>query len=54
MPYYDNSKCTQTNYFINTIDVLQSLSDLYNMFHPIKFVGDFNSQLPHKKASYPT
>jgi len=54
MPYYDKSKCTQTNDFIDTIDVLQSLIDRYNVSHPIKFVGDFNSQLPRKNPGYAT
>ena len=54
MPYYDQSKCTQTEDFIDTIDVLQSLIDCYNVIHPIKFLGDFNVQLPRKNPSYPT
>lgn len=44
MSYYGKSKGSQTSDFVDTIDALQSFVDHYNSLHPIKFVGDFNSQ----------
>ena len=34
MPYYDKSRCTRSNDFIDTTAVLQSLIDCYNISHP--------------------
>ena len=47
MPFY-NSDLAQTVQFVNTIDTMQSFVDEYVAMAPIKIVGDYNVQLPHK------
>ena len=51
MPYFDKSKNSQTDLFIETIDILQSFIDNYSGLAPIKLVGDFNAQLPTQKVA---
>jgi exonuclease III len=46
MPYYDGTKGTQTDEYIECLDVLQTFIDKYAQVCPIKVMGDFNAQLP--------
>jgi exonuclease III len=46
MPYY-NSQPTQTELYIETVDILQSSVDHYGSLAPIQILGDFNVQLPN-------
>ena len=46
MPYFRQSDTNQHNDFVSTIDALQSFLDEYGSKAPIKFCGDFNTQLP--------
>ena len=53
MPYF-NTTLTQSDLYIETVDVLQGFIDQHASTAPIKIVGDFNAQLParhklHKK-----
>ena len=51
MPYFDKSKKSQTDLFIDTLDSLQSFIDSYSGLAPIKLLGDFNAQLPTQKVA---
>ena len=46
MPYYSTGNADQMEEFVATVDVLQSVLDRYSSLGPVKFVGDFNTQLP--------
>ena len=47
MPYYDRSKISQTDAYVEYIDELQCIIDEYGETVPIKIVGDFNARLPN-------
>jgi len=46
MPYFDSGNINNTTMYIDTIDVLQALADKYSAECPVKYLGDFNCQLP--------
>ena len=48
LPYFDSDKSRLAQY-VETIDALQSLIDLYAGLAPFKILGDFNAQLPISK-----
>ena len=48
LPYFDGDKSRLAQY-IETIDGLQSLIDMYGSLAPFKILGDFNTQLPIAK-----
>ena len=45
MPFY-NGNCDQTHLYVETIDALQAVVDMYAAIAPIKIIGDLNTQLP--------
>ena len=54
MPYYDSSKPSNKESYIENIDIRQEVKDKYGGKYPIKIVGDFNAQIPLCKPKHPT
>jgi len=48
MPYYQQGNNKQTELFVENLDKLQAMVDLYGSQAPVKICGDFNTQLPQK------
>ena len=46
MPFYNSADCTSIQNYVETIDILQSMIDMYASQASIKIVGDFNAKLP--------
>ena len=48
MPFFDG-KPENTDNFLETLDIIQSIIDMYGMLAPIKLCGDFSAALPTGK-----
>ena len=46
MPFYQRGNHKQTEDFIERLDSVQGLPELYSGLTPVKLCGDFNAQLP--------
>ena len=46
MPYFHSGDKTQTEEYIQTLDLLQNIIDTYSGICPVKVIGDLNTQLP--------
>ena len=46
LPFYNTADCTSIQKYVETIDILQSMIDIYASQTSIKIVGDFNAKLP--------
>ena len=49
MPFYNRSDPANTDNYLETLDAIQVIIDEYGPIGPVKFVGDFNAQLPNKR-----
>jgi hypothetical protein len=53
MPFYQRGNTDQTEAFLDTIDALQALVDIYGPSTPLKIIGDLNVQLPTQLSLSP-
>ena len=54
MSFYDSGNTSNTDQYIDTIDVLHTMMNKYSAECPVKMVGDFNTQLRRSEPCHAT